>query len=45
MKNLKDHYEKKSTNGIVAVGIDKDKGRQYALKWETEHLLARGSTP
>ncbi|XP_028802309.1 U-box domain-containing protein 35 [Neltuma alba] len=47
MKNLKDHsekHEKKSANGIVAVGIDKDKGSQYALKWATEHLLARGST-
>ncbi|XP_054788532.1 U-box domain-containing protein 35-like isoform X2 [Prosopis cineraria] len=47
MKNLKDQsekHEKKNGNGIVAVGIDKDKGSQNALKWAAEHLLARGST-
>lgn len=39
------HPEKKgSSNGLVAVAIDKDKGSQYALKWATEHLLSRGKT-
>ncbi|KAI9098023.1 hypothetical protein K1719_025794 [Acacia pycnantha] len=44
-KDQSEKHEKKSANGIVAVGIDKDhKGSQNALKWATEHLLARGST-
>ncbi|KAK8683122.1 hypothetical protein V6N13_039189 [Hibiscus sabdariffa] len=28
----------------VAVGIDKDKGSQFALKWAIDHLMSRGQT-
>ncbi|KAK4745997.1 hypothetical protein SAY87_012309 [Trapa incisa] len=36
--------KKPSSNGLVAVAIDKDKGSQYAIKWASEHLLSRGNT-
>ncbi|CAL0333024.1 unnamed protein product [Lupinus luteus] len=36
--------KKDGVNGIVAVGIDKDKGSQNALKWAIDHLLTRNNT-
>ncbi|KAI3892081.1 hypothetical protein MKW92_016863 [Papaver armeniacum] len=36
--------EKKDSNAIVAVAVDKDKSSQYALKWAIDHLLGRGQT-
>ncbi|KAI3986392.1 hypothetical protein MKX01_002237 [Papaver californicum] len=36
--------EKKESNGIVAVAVDKDKSSQYALKWALDQLLDRGQT-
>ncbi|KAG4202566.1 hypothetical protein ERO13_A05G345836v2 [Gossypium hirsutum] len=34
--------ERKEHTAMVAVGIDKDKGSQYALKWTVDHLLSKG---
>ncbi|KAL5719207.1 protein-disulfide reductase [Ranunculus cassubicifolius] len=31
-------------NGLVAVGLDRDKGSQHALKWAVDHILSRGQT-
>ncbi|PKI50805.1 hypothetical protein CRG98_028800 [Punica granatum] len=36
--------EKRGTNGLVAVAIDKDRGSQNALKWAVDHLLGKGQT-
>lgn len=35
--------KKDGVHGIVAVGIDSDKGSQNALKWTIDHLLPKGS--
>ncbi|CAN1820169.1 U-box domain-containing protein 34 [Linum perenne] len=35
---------KESSNGVVAVAIDKDKTSQAALKWAIDTILQRGST-
>ncbi|XP_038887897.1 U-box domain-containing protein 35-like [Benincasa hispida] len=31
-------------NGLVAIGIDREKGSQNALRWAAEHLLKKGQT-
>lgn len=31
-------------NGLVAVGIDREKGSQNALRWAAENLLGKGQT-
>ncbi|XP_023529600.1 U-box domain-containing protein 52-like [Cucurbita pepo subsp. pepo] len=31
-------------NGLVAIGVDREKGSQNALRWATEHLLVKGQT-
>ncbi|PPD81150.1 hypothetical protein GOBAR_DD21920 [Gossypium barbadense] len=36
--------ERKEHSAMVAVGIDKDKGSQYALKWTVDHLLSKGQS-
>lgn len=33
-----------TTNGLVAIAIDKDKGSQSALRWTTENLISKGQT-
>lgn len=39
----KDNSEKRNTsNQLVAVAIDRDKGSQHALKWAIDNLLQRG---
>ncbi|KAL2896804.1 U-box domain-containing protein 52 [Bienertia sinuspersici] len=41
----KENTEKKDTsNQLVAVAIDRDKGSQHALKWAIDNLLHRGQT-
>lgn len=31
-------------NGLVAIGIDREKGSQNALRWAADHLLGKGQT-
>ncbi|XP_011658581.1 U-box domain-containing protein 52 isoform X2 [Cucumis sativus] len=31
-------------NGLVAIGIDREKGSQNALRWAAEHLIGKGQT-
>lgn len=41
----KENSDKKDTsNQLVAVAIDRDKGSQHALKWAIDNLLQRGQT-
>ena len=41
----KENIDKKDTsNQLIAVAIDRDKGSQHALKWAIDNLLQRGQT-